>query len=288
MRFRVALLLSLALLPAALPSPACGDGLQSLRDDVRTERSDDDEREEPDRAPQKKRRSWFASDCDDDDNSLGNFMGTAILLGATCPFWGPASLLDDDYTFDADFPDFPYDDVPGSILVTTPPAGPASPWTARLRSEVASDFGDQERIGGRLLLDSALRVGIDTEWNYRYQNLPTGHDQLWTGDFNVVYRFAQSERVQFRSGLGVNWLSDRIGTDYGFNFTYGADVYPRKPWFVSATMDWGRLGHAGLFHGRVIGGVVVDRWELFTGYDYYDVGGTQINGLVAGVGIWLH
>jgi hypothetical protein len=48
----------------------------------------------------------------------------------------------------------------------------------------------------------------------------------------------------FRTGLGFNWLDDPIDTNFGFNFTYGADLFPRRPWVLSATIDWGTLGEA--------------------------------------------
>ncbi|MFV0444957.1 MAG: hypothetical protein ACK5Q5_15395 [Planctomycetaceae bacterium] len=86
---------------------------------------------------------------------------------------------------------------------------------------------------------------------------PTGagvgrRDHLWTGDCNVVFRFgrfAQSERAEFHTGVGLNWLNDPAQTDAGFNFTYGADFFPQQLWIVSTTLDAGTLGSAGLVHG---------------------------------------
>jgi len=89
-----------------------------------------------------------------------------------------------------------------------------------------------------------------------------------------------------RTGLGMNWLSDSVDSDFGFNFTYGGDWFPRKPWVISSTIDWGRLGHAALFHGRATIGMNYRRWEIYAGYDYYDVGGAQIDGFVTGIRFW--
>jgi hypothetical protein len=33
-------------------------------------------------------------------------------------------------------------------------------------------------------------------------------------------------------------------------------------------------------------GVHFHRFEIYTGYDYYDVGNTQINGLFSGLRLW--
>ncbi len=103
------------------------------------------------------------------------------------------------------------------------------PWSGRLLMEYGTDFADLERVGGRLQLSTVKRIDFDTEWNSFLENTPSGQDQLWLGDFNAVFRFAQSEHVQFRSGIGFNWLHDDRATDFGFNFTYGADFFPIDP-----------------------------------------------------------
>ena len=113
------------------------------------------------------------------------------------------------------------------------------------------------------------------------------YDELWVGDCNLIFRFAQSPHMQWRTGLGLNWLDDPIGTDFGFNFTYGVDWFPRKPWVVSAELDWGTLGRAELFHFRTTVGAVIHGMEAYTGYEYYDVDRTQINALIGGVRLWF-
>ena len=61
-----------------------------------------------------------------------------------------------------------------------------------------------------------------------------------------MFRFAQSPRSQWRAGIGFNWLDDPIDTNFGFNFTYGFDLFPRRPWVLSTELDWGTLGEAEL------------------------------------------
>lgn len=263
-----------------------GDDLQSLRDEVRKDSSKDDNEPSPERKQKKKRsrKHRHASYCDDDEPTYWlDVTGLAM-----APYWIPVALLHDNYDLDAWFPPAPYEGADGSLLIDSPLTGESASWTAHLRGEYATDFGDQNRAGGSLLFEHSSRFGIDTSADYRYQDLPVGHDDLWTGDFNIVYRFAQSEHVQVRSGLGFNWLSDEIDTDLGFNFTYGADFFPAKPWVISTVIDWGRLGDVSLFHGRATVGLVFDRFDIYTGYDYYDVGGTQLDGFVAGIGVWLN
>ena len=112
-------------------------------------------------------------------------------------------------------------------------------------------------------------------------------DGLWLGDFNAIYRFAQSERAQFRAGLELNWLDDPVDTDIGFNFTCGADFFPQKPWILSATLDWGTLGSAELFRFRTSVGLIIHRVEVYSGYEYLDIDNSQINALLAGVRVWF-
>ncbi len=90
-----------------------------------------------------------------------------------------------------------------------------------------------------------------------------------------------------RAGLGANWLNDSTRTDLGFNFTYGGDFFPRKPWVLSAAIDWGTLGHAGLFRFRTTAGVILNRFEGYVGYEYLDIGSTQDNFLIGGVRVWF-
>jgi hypothetical protein len=87
--------------------------------------------------------------------------------------------------------------------------------------------------------------------------------------------------------LGANWLDDQQETNLGFNFTYGADFFPGNPWVVSSAIDWGTLGHAGLFRFRVTGGAVFHGIEVYTGYEYLDIERTDSNALVTGLRFWF-
>ena len=73
----------------------------------------------------------------------------------------------------------------------------------------------------------------------------------------------------------------------GFNFTYGGDFFPRKPWVLSTAIDWGTLGHAGLFRFRTTAGVIWNRFESYVGYEYLDIGTTQGNFAIGGVRVWF-
>ncbi len=89
--------------------------------------------------------------------------------------------------------------------------------------------------------------------------------------------------MQFRCGLGANWIDDRQGVVGGFNFRYGVDVFPVKPWVFTAVLDLGQLGKADLVHFRFTAGVDWRRWQLYTGGDYRNIGSAHFFGPVGGV-----
>ena len=82
-------------------------------------------------------------------------------------------------------------------------------------------------------------------------------------------------------------LSDRKQTDFGFNFSYGGDLFPRRPWVISTSIDAGNLGSAAVFHARGSVGAIWHGCEFFTGYDFLRVGSTNLQGPMAGVRFWF-
>jgi hypothetical protein len=260
-----------------------------------------------------------------DDAKAGLFVG-AVAVGAgvvTSPVWLPRALMDDNGS-EALFPPYPYFDDHGFLmsdawmsgltarrvlaetLAGSPPADAASTeaakgplislatdptmrrWGGQFRADYADNLDRLSGVGGQLLLESTSRLGIDMSAQYLSERLPGDRtDHLTVGDCNVVYRFAQSPRAAMRIGLGANWLGDSERTDLGFNFTYGGDFFPRKPWVISSTIDWGTLGHAGLFRFQATAGAIINRFESYVGYEYLDVGSTQRNFLIGGVRVWF-
>ncbi len=222
------------------------------------------------------------------------------------------AALDDSYTTDGYFGDFPYDGRSEGYMVFSPvycncgallddagesPShradcmwhhGSSKTFSARLTAEWAEQPGDVSRIGGRLQLHTSSRFGLDTQMDWlREPGSGPIDDELWLGDCNVIFRFAQSERAQFYTGVGFNWLDDPIDTNFGFNFTYGADFFPAKPWVISSSIDWGTLGRAEQFRFRTTAGLMINRVEVFAGYEYLDIDRTQMNAYVGGVGVWF-
>jgi hypothetical protein len=226
--------------------------------------------------------------CDNDDQHLnGEELTIAAMIAGTIvtgPFTLPPILLGDTYDHAGRFPDYPYQhDIPGSMFIDRACQNPGKPWQTSVSLEAGDVSDTLDRFAGRLEVGTTCRLDLDSEWNYFTEQTSFGPDELHVGDVNLVVRFAQTEQIQFRSGLGVNWLADDAGADAGFNFTYGFDAFPARPWVFTAVVDWGTLGHAPLLHGRATAGVQLHRCEIFAGYDYRSIGKADFDGPIAGL-----
>lgn len=279
-------------LPCSQASTVNADGkLAALRDEVRVESPADED--EPTSEPHSKHRRDHRhhhhrnpSDdiCDDEDDSA---LGSLFLFAITSPWWAPIAAFDTGDARQAQFPEHPYDNVPGALVIMSEPKDDISTWIARLRTEYGTDFDGLDRIGGKLLLDTSNRIGLEAGWSVWEEDMAEGfNDSLWTGDVNLVYRFAQNEHIQFRSGLGVAWMHDSVATDVGFNSTYSIDIYPSWPWSLSAELDLGRLGRESRTHFRATAGVVWSALEFYAGYDVLRVGSVTLDGIVFGFQVW--
>ena len=136
-----ALVVAMLLVVVITTNEARGDDLRSLRDDVRSEKSKDDDDDRPAKKEKKSERSHdhrHAHDHDDDGLEIGSIVVTGIV---TSPFWVPAIALGDDYELAAWFPDAPYDDVPGALVIESPLPANTSDWTAHLRGEYSNEIG---------------------------------------------------------------------------------------------------------------------------------------------------
>jgi len=275
-----------------VPLPCKAQGaLDELRADVRTSPPPSPATNHPPPTTE----SDDDDDCCDDDCWSGDLLvGLGYVAGITvaAPFWAPPTLVGDRYTEPGFFARHPYQYDQGYMLIgpveAAGLAGTREPWTwaARGRAEYGTDFEEIDWIGGHVLIEGTWRWGLECDFRQvREEFAPTLQDELWLGDANVLFRFAQSPSLQMRSGLGMNFLSDGR-SDFGFNFTYGGDWFPIRPLVLSAEIDLGTLGSAHVSHWRVTSGANWKFSEIYVGYDYYDIGPAQVAGLVAGVRLW--
>jgi hypothetical protein len=160
--------------------------------------------------------------------------------------------------------------------------------SGRFRADYTYDSSGLSRVGGNLMLSSALPLALDTEFYYREREIIAGgEEEITNGDVNVIYRLNVNPRYKFRTGAGVNWREIDGEIDLGFNTTYGLDFTLYGPWLFSAVIDLGLLGDDTLFRWRITTGVVLGNLELFVGYDDYKAGDDRFNGILGGAGFWF-
>ena len=97
----------------------------------------------------------------------------------------------------------------------------------------------------------------------------------------------ESETIIGRIGVGARILAHQTHADAGVNFTIGGDVFPVRPVVLSGTINLGNVGDAFLFHGRATIGIVRSRFEIYTGYDYFQIGSVPLQGPLIGLRLWF-
>ena len=173
--------------------------------------------------------------------------------------------------------------------------GPAAVLPAvsfRFSLDYAYDWGEVHRPAVSLALDSSAGVGFRAELTNYVERLPGGTlDYLAIGTVNAMFRVADTPRVAPYVGLGWRYLAAPDALRNGFNCLFAADVFPVRPLVVSAIAEGGNLGAAGFSHGRVTLGALIQRLEIFAGYDAVVIGGDGdpiiFHGPVAGIRGWL-
>lgn len=161
-------------------------------------------------------------------------------------------------------------------------------WAGRVQVEIGSDFDGLDRTGVGFLIESIGGFGFDFDWDSFTEDLPGGgHDELHLAEFNFLYRVVQTDRSLVRVGIGPAWLGDSYDTDFGINFTLRGDFAPADPWILSGELDLGTLGDAQHVHATGTIGVMLNRCELFGGYDYRRIGDAELQGPMMGLRIWF-
>jgi hypothetical protein len=190
-------------------------------------------------------------------------------------------------SFARQFAPYPYANDCGGLMVTGSP-GFGKAWLGRVQFELGSDFDGLNRNAAGFLLEGGGGFGFDFHWDSLAEDLPgSGHDELHLGELDVLYRFAESDQSLMRVGLGTVWLGDRYDTDFGVNFTLKADFAPADPIVLSGELDLGTLGDAQHLHAAGTVGVMLNRCEVYGGYDYRRIGDVEIEGPMVGMRIWF-
>ncbi len=227
--------------------------------------------------------SGGGGDChsydEDEDDPWEDFWSTAA-TGAVAIISSKNSGLE--YTA------YPYEnDHEGYLADMANPDAATHPLSTRLWVEYGSDFDDIDLVSGGLLVEGENRLGFDFTWRTYFEDLgPEGHDDLSTGDANLLFRLWQSDVTALRLGGGASWLKFDGELDAGYNFTMSADVFPVRPFVISVEGDAGKIGHASLLHGRATIGANLRHFEVYTGIDYLEIENTDLTSMITGLRTW--
>jgi len=239
---------------------------------------------------------------ENDEDPLGEFVFVGAFYTAyatvAAPFVIPRWLIGDrDWLY---FPRHPYDrghpgylalDVDASAEAAERWQGRSTPrwWMARVSIEDGNDFNGLNRVGGQVLFDTASRFGVVTNWDHFHESFSLGKrsDVTTIGDITLLCRFAQSEHVLMRAGVGCRIMTDEHTTNAGINLHYGGEWFPCAPWVVTGGIDFGNLGGAFVVRTRASAGVLWHGIEAFGGYDFLRIGDVNLHGPMLGVRFWF-
>ena len=173
----------LLILTGFFAAPVSAQTLEGMREEVREEK---EEKERPRRPRRPRNRPAFlTADYDDEDEGFfENLTEKIFLTGFTAPFWGPRVALADPGG-PGFFPKYPYGKHDGSLLFDESRRGAHSSLLV-FQGDYGTDFDSLSQAHGRIFGERDSRIGFDTEFFYRREELRPGTDQLWHGDFNPV------------------------------------------------------------------------------------------------------
>jgi hypothetical protein len=190
------------------------------------------------------------------------------------------------------FARYPYADGVHGWVVSEAVA-PLPSASFRFSMDYAYDWAQVHRPAISLSLDTASGFGLRADYTNYVERLPDGaHDYVGIGTLDAMFRMVDASRVALYLGLGWRYLPDDEALVNGFNSLLAIDVFPVRPLVASAIAEGGNLGAAGFFHGRVTLGALIQRLEIFIGYDAVIIGDGKENPIVfhgplAGIRGWL-
>jgi hypothetical protein len=188
-----------------------------------------------------------------------------------------------------------YADPDSEAAVVSPPAASAVEGVAA-RKCVAVELGLEEGIG----VDEGVvrsgfhahvlfpfRLGLDTTWSLYREGHDASVDHLGLGREHLSFRFAESSRVHFQTGIGPQHLVDSKGWVHGFDVTWGFQAFPANPLVLAAEGSLGTLGSAfapGL-RGEI--GLMLNRFEVSAGFEERWVGPVALGGPFVSATAWF-
>jgi hypothetical protein len=283
---------------ALFPRLAHAGALQEV-EDAASKRSDDDD------------------DDDDDDRSRGS--GGYVHHASSGPNYGamgeqggdrptvlehiflfpwtvPRLLIDDPclvgyarYPYDAGFGQLRR--APIAPECALDPAAPAEPRKFAMQTDFEAGYMLRDIVAGTFAARVQMphRLELAGRISFMEDLKARPHEQALMGTVLLNLRFAQSARVDFRTGAGLRAFGLHKPL-LGIDLFYAMDLYARKPLVVHLELHAGSLARAFAAQARAAIGVQIWKLELYAGYDHTVVYGSttaRLGGPVLGVRAWF-
>lgn len=233
---------------------------------------------------EEKRSHHHAKDADDSDSIMGEIFGPIIAYVLISPYYMPYSFWDDGFDTPYCFHPYPYyQSEKGYLKESDEVEWAAFDLSGEFKIYKNSVYG----IGLNFKARTSFRLEVHADYNFLEEKLDNGTtDSLYLGNINVLFRFAQNEKLLMHSGFGLNILGDK-DDKYGFNYNYSLEVYPFKPMYFAIGADFGQLGGSSYIRFRVSTGVIHRSYELSVGFESYNIGDATLEGIIFGLKIYF-
>ncbi|HSI04694.1 MAG TPA: hypothetical protein VLC93_09470, partial [Myxococcota bacterium] len=196
------------------------------------------------------------------------------------------------------------DDALDEVIEVAPPPPPppsddwatgGQSWAAQASLDGASIDGNTLRLRPRFRLFTPSRFELDAESSiYREElgardriELDRDVDWMTVSTMHAAIRFAQSQAVQFRIGIGPRLMTTPDAAFMGWDLSYGFEAFPFRPVILAGSASMGTVGQAFVTELRGSVGFVVSAVEIMVGGERLQIGDTVLAGPTAGVRVWF-
>ena len=146
------------------------------------------------------------------------------------------------------------------------------------------------RIGASLRIQLPVGLEIVARYGIFVEPRPGRTDSLALGRIGLDWRLVTEDFMQFRLGAALRHFHDRDGDLFGGDIEAGLDFFPIEPLILTFEANVGFLGNALLVQARGSIGFLVSIFEVYVGYDYQGIFGSQnvdLGGPMLGLRFWM-
>ena len=162
---------------------------------------------------------------------------------------------------------------------------------ARIELEAGYALGGAGRGGASARIQLPIPLDLTVRYSVFAEPLESGVQVAALGRFGLEWRFLDDPVIQLRLGGGGRHFQDAAGGVFGLDVLLGIDIFPGSPLVITIEGGVGFVGQAIVAQVRGTIGAMVDRFEIYAGYDSEGLlaDGTHVDlgGPMLGVRTWL-